>query len=324
MSNDRSARLHHVYGPVPSRRLGRSLGVDLVPFKTCTYDCVYCQLGCTTRKTLERRAYVPVDEVLKELEASLGSGSAPDYIGLAGSGEPTLNSGIGDLIDGIKAMTSIPIAVLTNGSLLWMPEVREALMQADLVLPSLDAGDQDTFLAVNRPHGGIAFEQMVKGLVDFTRDFPGAVWLEVFMLAGVNDSPASLEKLAAIARRIDPARIQLNTVTRPPAEGFAQALTSERLQDLLGSFPGCVEIIAEGEREGSLVELTSGFEDEHILALLGRRPCTPEDVALGLGIHRLEALKHLDRLMAAGRVGTVVSGGRGYYALTRPAAGSVS
>jgi len=169
----------YVYGPVASRRLGRSLGVDLVPFKTCTYDCVYCQLGRTTHRTIQRGEYVPVDAVLAGLKAKLALGPKPDYISLAGSGEPTLHARIGDLIAGIKLMTRIPIAVLTNGSLLWVPEVQDALMEADLVLPSLDAGDEPMFQRVNRPHPEILFEGMVDGLAAFTARFRKLVWLEV-------------------------------------------------------------------------------------------------------------------------------------------------
>lgn len=314
-------RLHYVYGPVPSRRLGRSLGVDLVPFKTCTYDCVYCQLGRTTRLTLERQPYVPIEALLAEVKASLSSGSAPEYIGLAGSGEPTLHRDIGDLIQGIKAITSIPIAVLTNGSLLWMPEVRQTLMQADLVLPSLDAGDPETFQRVNRPQDQLCFARMAEGLAIFTRDFPGEVWLEVFLLAGVNDSPASIANLAALTRKIRPARVQLNTVTRPPAEGFARALAPERLQELLSAFPGRVEIICEGTPEPLAPGSMPMVEDAQVLALLGRRPCTPRDIACGLGLHELATLKHLDRLVAAGKVSLVEAEGRGYYTLATPISG---
>ena len=303
----------HVYGPVPSHRLGRSLGVDLVPFKVCTYDCIYCQLGRTTCKTLDRKEYVPVEEALTELEASLREGSAPDYIGLAGSGEPTLNTGIGALINGIKAMTPIPVAVLTNGSLLWMPEVREALMRADLVLPSLDAGDPRAFRTINRPHEGIAFDRMVDGIAEFTRDFPGEVWLEVFLLAGVNDGPASVESLAALTRRIGPARVQLNTVSRPPTESSALAPSHERMPYLLDSFPGQAELVHDGGLEALAAGAPQGAEGGAILALLGRRPCTSEDVANGLGIHRLETLKVLDRLIADGEVRKIVAAGRTFY-----------
>jgi len=317
----KQSRFRHVYGPVPSRRLGRSLGVDLVPFKVCTYDCVYCQLGRTTCKTLGRKEYVPTAEVIAELKAALESGPQPEYIGLAGSGEPTLNSRIAEVIRAAKALTQIPVAVITNGSLLWMPQVREDLMRADLVLPSLDAGDAHAFRSINRPQEDIAFEQMVDGLTEFTNVFPGEVWLEVFLLAGMNDSHSSIEKLAALTRRIGPARIQLNTVTRPPVEGFAHALPTERIQGLLGAFPGFVETICEGGRKMFPADSAHRIEDADILSLLSRRPCTPEDIALGLSIHLLEALKHLDGLIATGKVDIVLSDGRGYYTLSTPEPG---
>ncbi len=303
----------HVYGPVPSRRLGRSLGIDPVPFKTCTYDCVYCQVGRTTNKTLERREYIPVAEILNELERKLAQKESPDYITIAGSGEPTLNSGIGDLICGIKGMTRVPVAVLTNGSLLWMREVQDALMAADLVLPSLDAGDERHFRYVNRPLADISFERMVEGLASFVRRFPGEVWLEVMLLAGVTGIPSEAGKIAALARRIGAARIQLNTVTRPPAEEFAFPLSPEQLITLKGLFPAKVEIITERESESARLARFGEAKDVEVLALLRRRPSTPEDVANGLGIHVAEALKLLEALVKAGRVTTISVGGKTFY-----------
>ena len=302
-----------VYGPVPSRRLGRSLGIDLVPFKTCTYDCVYCQLGRTTNKTMERKQYVAVDGVLSELERKLAEKDIPDYISLAGSGEPTLNSGIGDLIGKIKGMTDIPVAVLTNGSLLWMGEVQDALMLADLVLPSLDAGDEPLFRYVNRPHGDITFERMADGLAAFTKRFSGEVWLEVLLLAGVTGMPSEAKKIAAFARRIGASRVQLNTASRPPAEDFAFPLSIDQMLALKGFFPGPVDIIGEYEGEGAHVPAFAQARDVDVLALLGRRPCTSADVATGLGIHATEALKHLDALINAGKVTTARVGGRTFY-----------
>jgi len=307
------AGFRHVYGPVPSRRLGRSLGVDLVPFKVCTYDCIYCQLGRTTCKTLERKEYVATAEILPELEASLQGGSAPDYIGLAGSGEPTLNSRIGQLIEGIKALTSVPVAVITNGSLLWLPEVRQALLRADLVLPSLDAGHSGKFRLINRPHEGIFFERMVEGLEAFTREFPGEVWLEVFLLAGVNDDASSMKRLAELVRRIGPARTQLNTISRPPAESSALAPSPEPIRALCSTFPGRVEIISDRELGSLTAESPRGAGNDTVLALLGRRPCTADDVAEGLGIHRLEALKVLEQLRADGQVKVVQIDHKTFY-----------
>ena len=161
----------YVFGPVPSRRLGRSLGVDLVPFKTCTYDCIYCQLGRTTNKTIERRQWVPMELVLEELEKKLDS--RPDYITLSGSGEPTLFTPLDKLIEGIRSLTDIPVAVLTNGSLLGSAEVRHKLAGADLVIPSLDAGNEVAFRLVNRPHEALAFERLLAGLSPSAADFVG-------------------------------------------------------------------------------------------------------------------------------------------------------
>jgi wyosine [tRNA(Phe)-imidazoG37] synthetase (radical SAM superfamily) len=303
----------HVYGPVPSRRLGRSLGIDLVPYKTCTYDCVYCHLGRTTNRTVERKEYVAVDDVLEELERKLDAGPAPDYISLAGSGEPTLNLHIGALIDRIKDLTRIPVAVLTNGSLLWIPEVRDSLMNADLVIPSLDAGDEGLFQYVNRPHGDITFETMIRGLAEFTEKFPGSVWLEVFLLAGITGLPSEVVMIAALARYVRPERVQLNTVCRPPTEDFAFSLSPEQMLTFRGVFPGQVDIISESQRDVAHTSVFSNAKAEDIPALLRRRPCTAEDVASGLGIHLTEALKHLEALTAAGKVKTVITDRRRFY-----------
>lgn len=308
-----SPGISHIYGPVPSRRLGRSLGIDLVPFKTCTYDCVYCQVGRTTNKTVDRREYVSVDAVMEELKGELAADPLTEYITLSGAGEPTLHAGIGSLIGKIKRMTDIPLAVLTNGSLLWMDDVQNALMAADLVLPSLDAGDEYMFRYVNRPHGDLSLERVADGIASFTRRFPGKVWLEVFLLAGVSGIPSEAKKIAAHARRIGPARIHLNTISRPPAEEFAHPLSADRMRDLKRLFPGRVVSIAGSEIRGVSVPAFRDATVEDVLMLLRRRPCTTFDVAIGLGISVAKAIAHLDALIAAGRIAVVVLGARRFY-----------
>ncbi len=308
-----ASRFRYVYGPVPSRRLGRSLGLDIVPFKTCTFDCVYCQLGRTTNKTMERKEYVSAADVLDEVKRKLAEEDVPDYITFSGSGEPTLNSRIGDMIRRIKERTNIPVAILTNGSLLWRKEVQDDLMTADLVIPSLDAGDEQLFQYVNRPHGDLSFDRLVDGLAEFTRRFPGPVWLEVLLLQGVTGMPAHVEKIAALVKRIAPARIQLNTVCRPPAEEFAYPLSGEDLLSLKEFFPGHVDVITEDRSDRPDASAFSESRGKDILALLRRRPCTSADVADGLGIHVTEALKRLNTLVELGAVHSVVSGGRNFY-----------
>lgn len=303
----------HVYGPVPSRRLGRSLGVDLVAFKTCTYDCIYCQLGRTPQTTLARRRAAPRQAIMGELKAKLATGERPDWISLAGSGEPTLELDLGEIIRDIKGLTDIPLAVLTNGSLLWQPKVREALSAADLVLPSLDAGDYASFRRINRPHPGISYARMVEGLAEFTRHFSGEVWLEVMLLGDLSGGTEEAGKIADQVRRIAPARVQLNTVCRPPAEAEAKTLAEAEMQALAGLFPGRVEIIASGRETAGAAQAPSEVQDEDILDLLGRRPCTTADVAAGLGIHLNQAIKHLEILAAAGKVGTILTAGRIYH-----------
>ena len=287
---------NHIFGPVPSRRLGRSLGVDLVPFKTCTYDCIYCQLGRTTCKTMERKEWVPFDAVLESLKTRLST--EPDYITLSGSGEPTLFSRVDELIERIKAMTDVPVAVLTNGSLLWQPDVRRQLLAADLVVPSLDAGDAAMFRLVNRPHADITFDKMLDGLIDFRSEFPGDYWLEVFVLGAHTAVAADFAKLVECVDLIKPDRVQLNTVTRPPAESFAVGVSRERLAELAAMFDPSAEVIADFRDVHKQAEFAGGRKE--ILELLRRRPCSIEDIASGLGMHRNEVIKYIEELNAEG------------------------
>jgi len=282
----------YVFGPVPSRRLGRSLGIDLVPFKTCTYDCIYCQLGRTTCKTVERKEWVPLDLVVDEVQQRLDC--RPDYITLSGSGEPTLFSRIDELVDRIKQMTTVPVAVLTNGSLLGNKDVQRQLSKVDVVLPSLDAGDDAVFHLVNRPHEDISFEQVLGGLIGFRRRFTGQYWLEVFLVAAYTAFEAELAALHRCVDLIKPDRVQLNTVTRPPAESYASPIPRDRLEKIAAEFTPPAEIIADFR--GNLLTVTGRADVEQILALLRRRPCSVEDIASGLSVAPPEATKHLESL----------------------------
>ncbi len=300
-----SSDFKYLYGPVPSRRLRRSLGLDLVPFKTCTYDCIYCQLGRTTNKTIERQDFFPVVDILAELKNKLATGDNPDYISVAGSGEPTLHSGIGELIGKIKELTKIPVAVLTNGSLLYLPDVRTALAKADLVIPSLDAGDETLFRYVNRPHPDIVFEDMVNGMIEFTRHFPGKVWLEVFLLSGITGMIAEARKIAAYAKQIGAQRVQLNTVSRPSAEDFACAVEAGQLKKFAKLFSPPADIIADNETVYASISIAKDIAGDDIVNLLARRPCALTGVCSGLGLHPHDAVKKLKKLIDEKRITTL-------------------
>ncbi|MFP3937742.1 MAG: radical SAM protein [Phycisphaerae bacterium] len=305
--------MSHIFGPVPSRRLGRSLGVDLVPFKTCSYDCVYCQLGRTTNKTVERREWVPLDTALAELKEKLPT--RPDYITLSGSGEPTLFSRLDELIDGIRAMTDIPVAVLTNGSLLWQEEVRRQIADAHLVVPSLDAGNEGMFCAINRPHESIPFDRMLEGLVQLRSEYRGLYWLEVFLLAGHNAIDSEIDRLVECVERISPDRVQLNTATRPTAEDYAVMVDRRRMEEIASRFDPAAEVIADYRGVHASGEFEAGRDG--VLEMVSRRPCTLDDIADGLGMHRNEAVKYLEDLDAAGLIEKRYTGGKLFYSAKR-------
>jgi wyosine [tRNA(Phe)-imidazoG37] synthetase (radical SAM superfamily) len=285
----------YTFGPVPSRRLGRSLGIDFVPFKTCSYDCIYCQLGRTTAKTMERKEYCPVDAVVNEVKEKLKKVSPPDYITLSGSGEPTLHSRIGDIISGIKEISDVPVAVLTNGSLFWIDEVRDAVSGADLIIPSLDAGSEETFLRVNRPESGILFKEMVEGLRVLRENFMGPLWLEVFITGGITDSDEEIAKIKGLTDYIAPDRIQLNTAVRIPAEDYAGLVDIQRMEEISTFFGPSCEVIADYARVHSLGEFSSTGDD--VLELLRLRPCSVDDISAGLSLHRNEAVKYVQELL---------------------------
>lgn len=299
----------HIFGPVPSRRLGRSLGVDLVPFKTCSYDCIYCQLGRTTSKTIERREWVVLDEVLEELKDKLAT--KPDYITLSGSGEPTLYSRLDELIDGIRSMTDIPIAALTNGSLLWQKDVRRQLRDAHLVVPSLDAGHNGVFQAANRPHEDITFEKMLDGLISFRREYQGEYWLEVFVLAGYTAVDNEIAQMVECVKRIKPDLVQLNTVTRPAAEDYAIMVDPARMNEIAKRFDPEAQVIADYRGVHAQTDFQAGRES--VLEMIQRRPCSLEDIANGLNMHRNEVIKYITEIEASGVLTKQSSAGRLYY-----------
>jgi wyosine [tRNA(Phe)-imidazoG37] synthetase (radical SAM superfamily) len=291
--------MSHLFGPVPSRRLGRSLGVDLVPRKTCPFNCIYCEVGPTTRPTLGRFHHRG-GAILKELEEYLaGPGGGLDYITLAGSGEPTLNLGLGEVIRGIKSLTGTPVAVLTNGALLPLAEVRRELAAADVVLPSLDAAREGTFQAINRPLPGLSLERLIAGLAAFRREYRGQLWLEVLLLKGFNDGEAELTELGRVLTKLAPDKVQLNTSVRPGVETWARPLSREEMEAAAAILGPGVEVIASGNGGA---EAPSRLRDADFTAMLSRRPMTAADLARALGLPLPEVEVRLRRLRAAGRI----------------------
>ncbi len=223
-------KYHYVFGPVPSRRLGRSLGVRVVPLKACSYNCIYCQLGRTNILTTERKEWLPSHEILREIiEVADRLGEKIDYITFLGDGEPTLHSKLGWLIEKTKTETGIKVAVLTNGSLLHVDEVAESLLEADLVSPKLDAGNERLFRIINRPHPSIKYNEMLNGLIEFRRKYRGFLWLEVMLINQLNDTIPHLRELAEKIQLIKPDNIFINTPIRPPAEEWVKPPTSDRI-----------------------------------------------------------------------------------------------
>jgi wyosine [tRNA(Phe)-imidazoG37] synthetase (radical SAM superfamily) len=305
-------RYQYLYGPVPSRRLGRSLGVDLVPHKICTYDCIYCQIGKTTEKTLVRKEYVPVNEILEEVEHFLKEEtSSTDVLSLTGSGEPTLHSQIRSVIEGIKAITSIPVAVITNGSLFCEREVRESLLQADIVLPSLDAASAEVFEKINRPHSGISVDKVIEGMVEFRKGYKGHIWLEILFCKGVNDGKGELLKMKKVVDRIQPDRIHLNTVVRPPSEQWAVPLNQKEMEEIRAFFGEKASVISEFDRHPPAV--TERDVKEEILKILRRRPLSLRDLSKGMGIRENEIEKYIQPLVSEGKVHARVFGDLIYY-----------
>ncbi len=301
----------HIYGPVPSRRLGFSLGIDIIPLKTCTLDCIYCQLGPTAEKTLQRKNYYSPSEILVQVKEKLASGQRIDTITFSGSGEPTLNKTLGKLIKEIKRITPIPVAVLTNSTLFADKTVRNALMAADLIIPSLDAAAQEVFLRTNRPCSPLNIESIIEGLKEFRKEFKGQIWLEIMLVKGVNDSLPHIQKLREAASRIKPDKIQLNTVVRPPAEKFARPLSAEEMEKIRKSFGKNCEIIAEFDKK-----TPKSYQKDlkgAILAMIQRRPVTLSDISVSLGRHESEIIKCLDSLMGEGKIRPVTHKGLKYF-----------
>lgn len=293
----------HLFGPVPSRRLGMSLGVDLVPRKVCSFDCVYCEVGKTTLLTHERKEYILFEKIREELKHYFQENPDPDFITFSGSGEPTLNSRIGEVVRLVRQLRpGIPIAVLTNGSMLHDPDVRKALWDADVVLPSLDAATQDVFEKINRPAKGLTIASYIQGIVDFRKEFKGKMWLEIFILPGYNDSERELTALKKAIQRINPDSVQLNTLDRPGTIADLRGATREEMESII-RFWGLdgIEIISSAPERKKVQSYRTDAEAA-IIDTIARRPCTIDDLSKILGMHVSEINKYLDVLEAEQKI----------------------
>jgi wyosine [tRNA(Phe)-imidazoG37] synthetase (radical SAM superfamily) len=317
--------MRYLFGPVYSRRLGHSLGIDLLPPKICTLNCVYCEVGVTTDLTCERKEYVPTEDILREIDEVLASGAGGrpiDVFTLTAMGEPTLHTGIGKIIAHIKARTDKPVAVLTNGTLFFDPQVRADLADADIVIPSLDAARQESFDRVNQPAAAVNLEQVVEGLALFSREFRGEVWLEILLVREVNDSLEDLKSLQQAVRKINPARIQLNTVARPPMDGRARPVTRDKMEQaaalLADGYGGRVEILVdfqtmENKKEERGRQTRANIVEE-IAAMLQRRPCPLPEIDRALHIQDLELTGEcVQMLVEAGRIEKIVHADKEFY-----------
>ncbi|MHC5173127.1 MAG: radical SAM protein [Planctomycetota bacterium] len=290
----------YLFGPVPSRRLGRSLGVDIVPLKTCTQNCIYCQLGKDAPQTLQRKDYVSIEAVLNELEQKISDGLEADFITISGSGEPTLHSQLGELIDGIRQLTEIPIAIITNSTLLYDPGVRQDCCKGDVVLPSLDAGDSETFKKMNHPHADLDFEQFVDGLVRFRSEYTGQLWLEVFFCEGVNTDQASVRNITELIPLINPDKVQINTSVRPIVHAEAVRVSERRLNEIAACLGPSVEVITDFSKHTHTAGKATDLQA--ILETLRRRPCTLDDLCAGLGLSKEQLESALVKLEALSKI----------------------
>lgn len=239
--------MEYIYGPIKSRRLGVSLGISLVTRKACSFDCIYCQLGKTTDKTAERKEYIPIDKILEEIKLWIRGNPAEarklDYMTFSGYGEPTLNINFGQLIIKIKELLPVRVAVITNSTFLNDPSVRKELLSADLIVPSLDAVEQEIFEKIDAPAAGINVEEIISGLIALRKEFPGKIWLEIMLVEGVNDSIVHVRKLKQTAERINPDKIQLNSPIRKTKEQDISCLALEKLREIKEIFGDKCEII---------------------------------------------------------------------------------
>jgi wyosine [tRNA(Phe)-imidazoG37] synthetase (radical SAM superfamily) len=274
--------MKYVFGPVPSRRLGQSLGVDPIPLKTCNWNCVYCQLGRSSPLTNERKDYFPLEEIVAEVREALEARQPGeiDWVTFVGSGETLLYASMGRLLRRVRRITNLPLAVITNGSLLYRPKVRQELKAADAVMPTLDAGTARLYRRINRPHPEFTFERLVAGLIAFRKEYQGKLWVEVMLVGGLNDTPQALADIARILQKIGPDAVHINLPTRPPAETWVQLPGAEALMQAVAILGKVAEVVHPAEGDFDL----SGCENliDAVVAIITRHPMRQQELERAL------------------------------------------
>ena len=314
--NNKKLKTKRVFGPVLSKRLGNSLGIDVIPHKTCSYNCIYCQLGSEENTITDLTNYYSVDEIIYELKEALLNNKNIDYITFTGSGEPTLYKDLKKLIYEIKQITDIPVCIITNGSLLYKQEMRSNLLLADLIIPSLDAGNEETFKLIDNPNKEIDFDKMVEGLIEFKKVFKGEYWLEIFLLKDINDNEDELDDIIKIVKKIKPDRIQLITATRRVANEKAKALSDEELKKIKKYFNSKCDIkidipnISENHKGNTRI-----LTEEDIVNFLIRQPDTAYIIAKSFNENERKVKELLDLLIKKNKVREEIVNGVVSYAV---------
>jgi len=300
-----------VFGPVPSRRLGFSLGVDIIPRKYCNFDCIYCQIGKTTRKNVTRKKFFEVEEVVKEIVDTIQFAEKVDFVTFSGSGEPTLNENLGTMIKEVKKKVNTPVAVITNSSTLQIEEVRNDLINADVILPSLDAASNEVFKSINRPQANLELTFIIEGIKSLKKDYKGRIWLEIMLIKGVNDTPDELQKLRFILNDLKVDKIHLNTVTRPPSEKNAGPLNRKELEKIKIFFGDNCEIVSSFEKNGVHKEQEGWART--LVDILKRRSLTIQDIIRITGTSSFRIHEELDAMEKKGSIKAYRLGNDIYY-----------
>lgn len=282
----------YIFGPVPSRRLGQSLGISPIPYSNCNYSCIYCQLGRTRNMTNQMKDFFPLADIVAEFKDFLKSEANFDVVSIVGEGEPTLYANLANLIREIKKMTPKPVAVITNGSLLFKEEVSKALMEADIVLPSLDGWDQTSFKKINRPHGQLEYHKVLQGLKDFSKSYKGQLWLEIMLMKNINDRPEDIAAYKKILQDIDYDRLYINTPVRPPAEADVREVSAETIELAVKELGGIsIEFLNTGNFFGDIDN-----PKETVINIIKRHPMNQMELASFFSGDLIEELKNDPRL----------------------------